>query len=522
MGGSQSTPEPPAPVQSTTRRSYKSAETTTYTTLDEKFDAVRIDSYRHIERQPRMLSKDSREHVSVAEVEDYVKQLLKDDKLRLGLSAFTSTNPESVLKKPSVLIQDTQVFNVAIPSEITPVTNQRSSGRCWIFAATNVFRISIALKYNIKSDFQLSQAYLFFWDKVEKANYFLESILDTVKEDVESRLVNELMNSPVGDGGQWDMIVNLVSKYGIVPQTLYPDSWNAMNSSVMDRLLTTKLREDALVLRKHMAEGASTSSISDLKAVMMEDVVRILTLCLGPPPSASEKFVWEYYDSAHKLKTVSLTPLEFADTTHVKQFISLVNDPRNEYNRLLTVDHLGNVWDGRPITYVNVDKIVLKEACVAMLKKGLPIFFGSDVGKQSDSQRGIMDTDLVSTPKRDQVLYTLHNLTLLQIDYELGFNITLGMSKAERLLTGESAMTHAMVLTAVHLDKDSKPVRWRVENSWSNVAGSDGYFVMSDAWMDEFCYQAVVDPSVLAKGIRDILKQHAKVLPLWDPMGALA
>ena len=348
----------------------------------------------------------------------------------------------------------------------------------------------------------MSQAYLFFHDKVEKANYYLESILDTADEDVSSRLVNQIMASPVGDGGQWDMIVNLVQKYGIVPQTLYPDSYNAKSSSTMDRLLTTKLREDGLKLRALKSKSASDEEIASAKESMMQDIVRILTLCLGPPPPAHEKFTWEFFDNSHKLKTVSLTPLEFAATTHVKKFVSLVNDPRNEYNRLLSVDHLGNVWDGRPITYINVDKQVLKDACVAMLKKGLPIFFGSDVGKQSDSVMGIMDTDLV--------------------DYELGFNVRLGLSKADRLTTGESAMTHAMVLTAVHLDNDNKPVRWRVENSWSDTAGTEGYFVMSDKWMDEFCYQAVVDLSLVTKEVRDVLKQSPKVLPLWDPMGALA
>lgn len=269
----------------------------------------------------------------------------------------------------------------------------------------------------------------------------------------------------------------------------------------MDRILTTKLREDGLRLRA-LRSNSSDEKIAEAKEKMMQDVVRILTLCLGPPPSASEKFSWDFYDSSNTFKTVSMTPIEFADTTHVKKFISLVNDPRNDYNRLLTVDHLGNVWGARPITYVNVDKTVLKEACVAMLKKGFPIFFGSDVGKQSDSTKGIMDTDLV--------------------DYELGFNIELGLSKTERLLTGESQMTHAMVLTAVHLDDNNKPVRWRVQNSWSTSAGTDGYFVMSDAWMDEYCYQAVIDPSVISRSVREVLKQKPKVLPLWDPMGALA
>lgn len=297
------------------------------------------------------------------------------------------------------------------------------------------------------------------------------------------------------------MIVNLVSKYGIVPQTLYPDSWNAQNSAVMDRLLTTKLRENGLRLRALKSSSASTEKISEAKESMMQEIVRILTLCLGPPPPAEEKFTWEYYDGANNFKSVAMTPIEFAETTHVKKFFSLVNDPRNEYNRLLTVSNLGNVWGGRPITYVNVDKTVMKKACVAMLKKGLPIFFGSDVGKYSDSGKGIMDTDI--------------------IDYELGFNIKLGMSKAERLLTGESQMTHAMVLTAVHIE-DGKPVRWRVENSWSSTAGTEGYFVMSDKWMDEFCYQAVVGPSVVSKEVTDVLKQDPKTLPLWDPMGALA
>ena len=488
MGSAQSTPEPaPAP-----RRARRQDPEPIYTTLDEKFDAVRISTSNKTDRH--ILSSNS-SHVSGAKTEEYIATLLKDPKNRLAYSALSTANPNNVLEKPSQLLKDTQHFNLSIPYEGSPVTNQRASGRCWIFAACNVFRIAIQQKYDIKQ-FELSQAYLFFWDKVEKANYFLESILDTTGEDVDSRLVSALMASPVGDGGQWDMIVNLVDKYGIVPQVLYPDSWNAKSSGVMDRLLTSKLREDAITLRTFVALKKGSEEIAAKKEEMMQDIVRILTLCLGPPPKADEKFSWEFYDSGHKLKTVRMTPLEFAETTHVKKFISLVNDPRNEYNRLLTVDHLGNIWDGRPITYVNVDKIIMKEACVAMIKKGLPIFFGSDVGKRLDGARGIMDTEL--------------------FDMELGFNVSLNLTKAERLLTGESQMTHAMVLTAVHIE-DGKPVRWRVENSWSDTAGDHGYFVMSDKWMDEFCYQAVVDPSVVHKDVRDILKQEAKVLPLWDP-----
>ncbi|GAB7358703.1 hypothetical protein MBLNU230_g3932t1 [Neophaeotheca triangularis] len=504
MGVAQSSEEAPRlssqPVYRA-RRDRRQEEPAT-TTFDEKLDALRIDNTTSASSAVTgsVLSCDN-SSVSSAKVDQYVKEVLKDPKNRLGLSALSTQPMNSILERPSTILADTQNFNVKIPHEGSPVTNQRSSGRCWIFAACNVFRISIMDKYKIK-DFELSQQYLFFWDKVEKANYFLESILDSHKEDVSDRLVSTLMSSPVGDGGQWDMIVNLVSKYGIVPQTIYPDTFNSMNSSQMDKLITTKLREDGLRLRSMKAVGVSDSSIAEAKETMLQDVVRILTLTLGPPPSADEKFTWEFYDNSSKLQTVSMTPLELAKGTDVRQYISLVNDPRNDYNRLLTVSHLGNVWLGRPITYVNVDTDVFKAACVAMLKKGLPIFFGSDVGKQSDGRKGIMDTGLV--------------------DYELGFDIKLGLNKAERLLTGESQMTHAMVLTGVHLNGEGRPVRWRVENSWSETAGTDGYFVMSDAWMDEFCYQAVVCPSILDRAVRDVLKQDPKVLPLWDPMGALA
>lgn len=187
--------------------------------------------------------------------------------------------------------------------------------------------------------------------------------------------------------------------------------------------------------------------------------------------------------------------------TDVHKLFSLVNDPRHDYMKLMTVDRLGNVWKGRPITYVNVSMEVMKEACIAQIKAGVPIFFGSDVGKSSDSARGIMDVAL--------------------IDYEAGFNVTLGMTKAERLQTGESQMTHAMVLTAVHV-VDGKSVRWRIENSWSEAAGDKGYFVMSDKWMDEFVYQAVVDPSFVSAEVRKVLDTEPIKLPVWDPMGALA
>ena len=380
-------------------------------------------------------------------------------------------------------IADTQNFNVKIELEGAPITNQRSSGRCWLFAATNVFRVAIMKRYNIK-ELELSQAYLFFWDKFEKANYYLEQILETVEEPLDGRLLQRLMQVPVQDGGQWDMAANLVEKYGLVPQQKYPDSYSASNSRTMSALLTTKLREYALELRDLATKDKT--SIGSTKERMMREVHTILTLMLGPPPRPNEELTWEYYDKDDKYHELTTTPLKFAQELSsedsveansgmdVHKVFSIVNDPRNEYNTQLSISRLGNVVGMRPVRYVNVDMDTLKTACIAMLKADLPIFFGSDVGKFSNREKGIMDTAL--------------------IDYELGFNIKLGLTKAQRLMTGESEMTHAMVLTAVHLDKDGKPVRWRVQNSWGDSVGSKGWFVMTDRWMDQFVYQAVVDP----------------------------
>jgi bleomycin hydrolase len=258
----------------------------------------------------------------------------------------------------------------------------------------------------------------------------------------------------------------------------------------------------------------SAASLSSAKDKMMMEISTIVTLFLGRPPSPDQAFTWQYADKSGKAQEVTISPKDFARDIYSADFrvnsaiiqgmVSLVHDPRHETNTLLTVSRLGNIIGGQDVTYVNVEVDVLKSACIKMLKAGLPIFFGCDVGKFSDRVKGLMDLELYN--------------------YEDGLNTSmLGMSKAERLVSGESAMTHAMVLTAVHVDEATgKPVRWRVQNSWGETAGEKGWFLMTDDWMSEFVYQAVIDTKFLSKELKDVLKQEPTVLPIWDPMGALA
>ncbi|KAG6244671.1 hypothetical protein E4U23_006008 [Claviceps purpurea] len=502
-------------------------------------------------------------------------EFLEDPRNRLALSALSSANPKTVLTSQASKITTQHLFNTKIPCEGSPITNQRSSGRCWLFAATNVFRVALMKKYNVDS-FELSQNYLYYYDKLEKANWFLEQIIQTAGEDLDSRLVQRLLEDLISDGGQWDMVYNLVEKYGLVPQALCPDSWSAKNSAVMRTVLKTKLREFALTLRKVATgsgspgsgaeagssgtgvtsddDGSATTAaeaeaeaevvseedqlesrraeISALKTKMMKEIQHLITLLLGPTPDPTKEFQWTYMDKDNKVHELSITPRDFAksifsssfhmmgssplssslsslsmslSSSSIADMVSLVNDPRNAYMTPLTVDRLGNVVGGRNTTYLNVDMETMKAACVKMIKAGCPIFFGCDVGKFSDRTSGVMDLGVY--------------------DYEAGLRTDLlrGMTKEERLRAGESMMTHAMVLTAVHLDeRTGRPVRWRVQNSWGTESGEKGWFVMSDAWMDEWVYQAVVDQKLLSKEVRDVLGREPVVLPLWDPMGALA
>lgn len=386
----------------------------------------------------------------------------------------------------------------SIELESGKITDQKSSGRCWLFAGLNTMRFEIMKKLNLKT-FELSQNYQMFYDKLEKANYFLESIIKTSDEPLDGRLVNFLLQNPMQDGGQWDMFAALIEKYGCVPKYVMPETYHSSNTADMVRLLTAKLREDALILR------AETGDKMALKEKMLGEIYRMLCICLGTPP---EKFDFEYRDKDKNFhRDAGLTPLEFYKKyvgQSMDDYVSVINAPTADkpYYKSYTVDYLGNVAGGRAVKYLNLPNDELKALAIAQLKDGTPVWFGCDVGKMQMRKRGIMG--------------------MRTFDYEKLLNVSFGMDKAQRLDTGESMLTHAMVFLGVNLDDEGKPNRWKVENSWSDERGQDGYYIMTDEWFDQYNYQIVVHKKYLSPEQLAAYEQDPIVLKPWDPMGSLA
>lgn len=429
----------------------------------------------------------------------------------LAQNAVAQNDIYSVIANNSsaVGVKHQYLFNNVVKTIGSPgfYDNQKLSGRCWMFATCNILRTHVIKNYNLKEDeFQVAQAYLFFYDKLERANFALDNLIDTAEEDLDSRIVSYILSDPVGDGGQWDMIVNLVEKYGIVPHEFFPDNAQAASSSTLNYILKEKIREYALVLRKLKVDGALDAVIKSVKDAMMKKIYNIISISLGTPPKPTDTFTWEYIDKNGKFGSITTTPLEFYKTQvnyPAPKFFSLIHDPRNTSGKLYTVDRLNNMSNGRKIQYVNTSLDSMKETAIKMIKADEPVFFGCDVGKYYNRTTGVLDLD--------------------QYDFGLGFGTALNSTKKDRLQTWSSAMTHAMVLVGVHLDADGKPVRWKIENSWGGDAGDKGYFVMTDAWFDEFVLQIVSSKTYASKEDYAVWKgQDYTVLPFYDPMGALA
>lgn len=417
-------------------------------------------------------------------------------------NAVTHNGIHASLETRKSAVENTPVFSLDLTKD--KVTNQKASGRCWMFAALNTFRHKMISSFQLE-DFELSQAHTFFWDKYEKSNWFLEQVIATADQELTSRKVAFFLQTPQQDGGQWDMVVSLFEKYGVVPKSVYPESISSSNSRELNTYLNKLLRQDAQILRDLIHSGADSEAVSSKKQALLQEIFNFLAMSLGLPP---REFDFSYRDKDNQFHSESgLTPQSFYKKyvdLQLDDYVSIINAPTTDkpYGKSYTVDMLGNVVGSRPVRYLNVPMDRLKELAIAQMKAGETVWFGSDVGQVSNRKAGILATDVY--------------------DFEAGMDIHLTQDKAGRLDYAESLMTHAMVLTGVDLDEAGQSRKWKVENSWGDKVGTDGYFVASDAWMDEYTYQIVVRKEFLTADELAAYEAEPIVLAPWDPMGALA
>jgi len=381
------------------------------------------------------------------------------------------------------------------------VTAQMRSGRCWLFATLNLFRVGAMKKMNLKN-FEFSQAHIHFWDKFERANHLLEAVIETSDRPVDDRTIHFLLSDPIGDGGQWNMAMNLIRKHGLVPKSAYPESNSSSATRWMNAELKNILRSSACEIRAIVDGGGSIDEARAHKEKRIADIWNMLCIHLGTPPKT---FNWQWRDKDNEFhRNGRMTPQQFAAEfvdIDWEDYVCIVNDPRNEYYQTYTVDFLQNVAGGPPVVYLNVPSKEMKGVTQKLLEDGMPVWMGCDVGKGMDRKRGLWDAEL----------------------FDVGglYGVEYGMDKADRLRHNQTMMTHAMLFTGVDV-VNGRPRRWRVENSWGQDTGQKGYYTMNDSWYDQYMFEIAAPTSYLNEKMQAGLETEPVVLPAWDPMGSLA
>lgn len=439
----------------------------------------------------------SRYDLNAAMLEGFAQSFSDDSTARIVQNAVTNTPVSQVAMNREVVTSIDTSMSVKVDTWAN--TNQKRSGRCWIFAGLNAVKPAVYEATGVKN-FEFSQNYLHFYDKLEKANYFLTSMIELADRPSDDRTIAWLLNDPIGDGGQWNMFVALVQKYGVVPKYAMPETESSSNTRAMNTTLQRLLRRGARDVRAAVARGEDGVVV---KNEVMRQIHRVLSIHLGTPPS---DFIWQWEDKEGTFHREGVrTPLEFAAQylPNVDDYVCLVNDPRpsSPYGTVFTVDRLGNVVGAPPVTYLNVEIEVIRKAVIETLQDGQPVWMGCDVSKQCDRENGIWDGALY--------------------DYEGTYGVELTMTKAEGLELCESRMTHAMQFTGVDI-VDGQPRRWRVENSWGDEVGDKGFFTMNDSWFDDHVFEVAVHKKYVDDDLLAALDSEPIVLPAWDPMGSLA
>ena len=381
-------------------------------------------------------------------------------------------------------------FSVEIKN--TGITNQKSSGRCWLFTGLNVLRGRAMKKLGTK-DFMLSQIYLFFFDQLEKSNLFLQGVIDTRKEAIDSEMVRWLFQHPLSDGGTYTGVADLATKYGVVPADVMPETYVSNNTNEFCGHLKRKLREFGIILREKSNAGMGEKQLEALKVEQLGTVYRMLVMAYGVPPT---QFTW---------KDKTYTPKEFFKTYCIdegedlnKDYVMLMNDPSRPYYKAYEIDYDRHVYDGHNWLYVNLPIEELEPIAIASLKDSLQMYFSCDVGKFLDRKVGILDIN--------------------NYDYGSLLGTTFGMDKKQRIETFDSGSSHAMTLMAVDLDSDGKAKKWKVENSWGADNGQNGYIIMTEEWFREYMFRVVVNRRYCPASVLEVLKQKPVRLPAWDPM----
>lgn len=437
--------------------------------------------------------------LNAADLELLRKDFAGNQAYRMAQNAVTRVSVDDVAINREI-INNTD-HSVSTLLDDWKVTNQQRSGRCWMFAGLNLLRVGAMRKLGLK-DFEFSQNFVMFWDKIERANYFLEAVIETTGRDLDDRTVAYLLEEVAGDGGQWNMFVAVVDKHGLVPKAFMPETQSSSDTGRMNSVLRSLLRQGARSVRA--AAETSADAARAEKAEILRTVYRVLSIHLGTPPDHID---WQWTDKDREFhRDGVLTPQEFAAKyveLPASDYVCLVHDPRpsSPVGRTFTVEYLGNVIGAPPVKYLNVGMPLLKEIAAKALQSGEPVWFGCDVGKMMSNEYGVWDTGLYDLPAVYDTAFTL--------------------DKAARLAYHETQMTHAMLFTGVDL-AGGVTRRWRVENSWGTDKGKDGFYTMNDPWFDEYVFEIAARREALPEDLRQAIDTDPIVLPAWDPMGSLA
>ncbi len=386
--------------------------------------------------------------------------------------------------------------NFSYKIDVPSITDQESTGRCWLFTALNVLRPKIVKKYNLK-DFEFSENYLFFWDQFEKSNLFLENIIATKDKDDNNEYVRFLLKSPIGDGGVWNMMPGIAKKYGFVPKEIMEETYHSSNTRDMRTILKIKLRTQAMELRSMKTKNEKKLRI--VKTEMLKDIYRILSLCLGTPP---ENFTWRYKEKDGEIiieKT--MTPQEFYNDAidyDLGKYVMLMDDPSRPYNKYYEIEWYRNQYEGINWKYLNLPSSKIKNFAKQSILKDEPMYFSCDVGKHLDRKRGLVDVGLY--------------------DYESLFGVKFDMNKKERITAYQSGSSHGMALMGIDTTENGKITKWLLENSWGAKSGFKGFLIMTDDWFDEYMFRLVIKEEFLSKDVKNLLKKKPIILPPWDRM----